>query len=178
MLGYLDDAQQDAFRGGAFRSGDLGYFKEIEGERFFYISGRLKDVIKRSGQTISLREVDAALAEIKLNQLDAVSFSYPDPIVGEELAIIFRFAPECDPSEQILEREFLLHAKTYFGRETWPRILFYTSDDLRTPSGKPRRADMRRRFDRIARDLVLPLGTDKTTIMRLPDDADTSQESQ
>lgn len=171
MLGYLDDVQHETFRGDFFHTGDLGYFKKIADEIYFFISGRLKDVIKRAGQTISLREVDAILAELKLDQTDAISFSFADPIVGEELGVAFRFSTNLENARKKIEDLFVGQAKTVFAKDAWPRVVLCTAEELRTPSGKPLRADLKRQFDLLAAQLKLTAGTEKTTILILAPDS-------
>jgi acyl-CoA synthetase (AMP-forming)/AMP-acid ligase II len=58
--GYVDSSlDPDAFDGdGWFRTGDLG-FQDAEG--YIAITGRLKDVIIRKGETISAKEVEDLL---------------------------------------------------------------------------------------------------------------------
>jgi acyl-coenzyme A synthetase/AMP-(fatty) acid ligase len=61
MLGYLDPAEdQAAFdAAGYFRTGDVGFLDE---DGFLELTGRLKDVIMRKGETISAVEIEDLLA--------------------------------------------------------------------------------------------------------------------
>ncbi|MFF1736917.1 AMP-binding protein, partial [Streptomyces sp. NPDC058247] len=61
-LGYLDDRLNDAAftADGWFRSGDLGRFDTYGA---VHIEGRIKDVINRSGEKISVHEVETLLSE-------------------------------------------------------------------------------------------------------------------
>src|SRR5690606_8146885 len=58
--GYLGDPalNQAAFRDGWFCSGDLGSF---DADGFLRLHGRLREVINRGGEKVSLQEVDDAL---------------------------------------------------------------------------------------------------------------------
>lgn len=60
MLGYLDAAQNEAGfdADGFFRTGDVGFLDE---DGFLELTGRLKDVIIRKGETISAVEVEDLL---------------------------------------------------------------------------------------------------------------------
>ena len=67
MLGYYrkPEANAASFHGDWFRTGDL--FREDE-HGYFYIVGRIKDMIRRSQENISAREVEEvlrAMPEIK-----------------------------------------------------------------------------------------------------------------
>src|SRR5690606_26774080 len=60
MLAYLNnpEATDEAFAGGWFHSGDLGYMDE---EGFLFIVDRVKDVVNSGGVLISSREVEEVL---------------------------------------------------------------------------------------------------------------------
>lgn len=66
-----------------FRTGDLGI---LDGERFLYIVGRLKDLIKVGGEQVSPVEVEAVVR--KHPRVDvAVVFAVPSQTWGEEVGI-------------------------------------------------------------------------------------------
>ena len=60
MLGYLDDPDKtaEAFRGGWFHSGDLGYYDE---HGLLHVVDRKKDMIKTGGENVASREVEEVL---------------------------------------------------------------------------------------------------------------------
>lgn len=60
MAGYWDkpDQTEEAFQGGWFHSGDVGYLDE---EGYLYIVDRIKDIINTGGVVVSSREVEEAL---------------------------------------------------------------------------------------------------------------------
>ena len=84
MPGYLynEDANRAAFVDGWFRTGDLG---SIDAEGFLTLLGRLKDLINRGGEKISLYEVERALL-LHASVRDAAAFSVPHPRLGENVA--------------------------------------------------------------------------------------------
>ena len=96
MAGYLDDpeANRAAFHGGWFRTGDLGRLDE-EGDLF--ITGRLKEIINRGGETIAPLEIDHALAEHPA-VAQAATFSVPHPTLGEDVAAAIVLRPGADIS--------------------------------------------------------------------------------
>jgi crotonobetaine/carnitine-CoA ligase len=91
MLGYLDDpaATAASLRNGWVRSGDRGVVRP-DGHVFFH--GRIKNVIKRSGENISAEEVEGALERLG-DILECVVFAVPDPIRTEEVAAVVRGKP-------------------------------------------------------------------------------------
>ncbi|EWH01879.1 acyl-CoA synthetase [Halomonas sp. BC04] len=60
LTGYWDkpDMTEEAFSGGWFHSGDVGYFDD---EGYLYIVDRIKDVINTGGIVVASREVEEAL---------------------------------------------------------------------------------------------------------------------
>lgn len=88
--GYEADpaANESAFRNGWFRTGDQGYFDE---EGYFFVTGRLKEVISRGGEKIWPREVDEVLLDHP-DILQAVTFAIPHTQLGEEIgaAVVLR----------------------------------------------------------------------------------------
>jgi len=99
MLGYLADEEATVatLTDGWVRSGDIGL--EREGGRFFF-AGRLKNLIKRSGENVSGEEVEAALDEHPL-VAESLVFGVPDRLRTEEVAALVVVVPgsEPDPAE-------------------------------------------------------------------------------
>ncbi len=79
--GYLDDPDTTArsFRGGWFRTGDLGH---RDGDGRFYFDGRSSDVLKVAGENVSVVEVEAVLAAHP-SVLEAAVIGEPDPMRDE-----------------------------------------------------------------------------------------------
>ena len=86
MPGYLDNpkANQSAFTDGWFRTGDEGW---IDADGYLFLTGRLKELINRGGEKISLREID----EVLLDHPDvkqALAFAIPHAQLGEEVGAV------------------------------------------------------------------------------------------
>lgn len=81
--GYLDDpeATQRIVRDGWLYTGDLG---RIDERGFLYVSGRKKDIVRRSGENVNPEEVEAVLRSYP-GILDAAVTGVPDVDRGEEL---------------------------------------------------------------------------------------------
>ncbi|KPJ02300.1 Luciferin 4-monooxygenase [Papilio xuthus] len=61
MPGYLGDLSQDYLdEEDFFKSGDIGYY---DVDRYFYVTHRIKDVIKYKGATVSPSEIEAVLLQ-------------------------------------------------------------------------------------------------------------------
>jgi len=78
---YQDNTGQEAFQDGWFRTGDLGYLDE---DGYLFIRGRLREVIKRGGETIAPREVEEALLSHAAVR-EAAVVGRPDAIYGEQV---------------------------------------------------------------------------------------------
>ena len=71
--GYLNQLQDTAevFCNGWFRSGDMGYFRDMYNHRFYFMHGRTKEIIIKGGVNISPIAVENALLDA-CPELDAV----------------------------------------------------------------------------------------------------------
>jgi len=76
------EATAEAFRGGWFHTGDIGY-RDADG--FFYIADRKSDMIIRGGENIYPREIDDVLYTHPAVAHAAV-IGVPDELYGEEVA--------------------------------------------------------------------------------------------
>jgi crotonobetaine/carnitine-CoA ligase len=83
MDGYFDDPEATArvMRDGWFRTGDLG---RMDSRGRVYHTGRIKDMIRRSGENVAAREVEEVLLSHPGIRLAAVT-GIPDEIRGEEV---------------------------------------------------------------------------------------------
>ena len=85
LKGYYkkDEANRDSFSGEWFRTGDL-FRKDHDG--YYYIQGRIKDSIRRSGENISALEVEAVAAAAP-GVLEAAVVGVKDEFRGEEVKL-------------------------------------------------------------------------------------------
>jgi long-chain acyl-CoA synthetase len=112
MAGYYKDpkATAEVIRNGWFHTGDLGRFDE---ERFLYISGRKKDMIKVSGEIVYSLEVENAILKHPA-VAEAAVVGMPDKLRGELVkAFIVLKKDALAPAEDIRSfcREHLAHFK-------------------------------------------------------------------
>jgi acyl-CoA synthetase (AMP-forming)/AMP-acid ligase II len=138
--GYMRNpsANAAAFTQGWLRTGDEGV---LDKERYLTILGRLKELINRGGEKISPLEVDEALmAHPAVEQ--ALSFSAPDALLGEEVAAVVVVHPGMEVSEREL-REFVALSVAHF--KVPKRVIFASSIPL-GPTGKPQRTGLAERL--------------------------------
>jgi len=131
MLGYWKKPEETAATivEGWLHTGDL-VFKDKKG--YFHWTGRLKDMIRRSGENISSVEVEGVLMEHEKIRL-AACVPVPDELRGEEVKayIVLQAGESRDtvPPEAIVA--FAKQKLAYF---KVPRYIEYVADLPRTPS--------------------------------------------
>lgn len=134
LWGYYKrpEANAESFDGEWFRSGDL-FRRDAEG--FYYVVGRIKEMIKRSGENISATEVEAVLRNMDAID-EAAVVPVPDPMRREEVKAYIRLreglALTDVPPDAVFE-----HCAQHLAAFKVPRYLQYVEDDFpRTPSRK------------------------------------------
>lgn len=142
MLGYLDDpgATAETLVDGWVRSGDRGIMDE-QGRVFFV--GRLKNMIKRSGENVSAEEVELALAEHP-DVGECAVLGVRDPIRAEEVAAVV--VPR--PGAQLDPAALRAAAGRTLVRWKLPRFVLVSDEALpRLPNGKIDRVALEASFD-------------------------------
>jgi acyl-CoA synthetase (AMP-forming)/AMP-acid ligase II len=75
------EATREAFHGEWFRTGDL-FRRDTAG--YYYLVGRVKDVVRRAGENTAAREVEAVIRELPA-VYDVAVVPVPDEVRGEEV---------------------------------------------------------------------------------------------
>ena len=139
MSGYIGDpaATEAVLRPGPWvRTGDLGFLDD-QGRLFF--RGRLKNMIKRSGENVSAEEVELFLLEHPLVR-DAAVVAVPDRVREEEIKALVVLEPASGLSAEALHE----HCLAGLARFKVPRYLQFVDELPRTVSGKPDIGTIRR----------------------------------
>ena len=133
MDGYWNNPQatQKALVDGWFRTGDLF---EMTPEGYFRFVGRLKDMIKRSGENVSAVEVESVVATYPGVQAVAV-VPVPDPIRGEEVKAVIQVSDDCDGTD-FDYGGLHAHCAASLARFKIPRYVELTEGFRYTPSNK------------------------------------------
>jgi len=147
--GYIHQSDNDAafLEDGFFRMGDLG--RQVFG-KWLVITGRKKDIIIRSGENISPKEVeDVLFAHPAIAEVAIVAM--PSPVTGEKgcAFIIPREGRDIDLPE--IQR-FLTEAG--LAKQKFPEHIEVVDDLPRVPSGKVRKDVLRERAKQIAEELI------------------------
>lgn len=125
-------ANAESFRGKWFRTGDL--FRQDE-DGFYYLVGRIKEMIKRSGENIAANEVEAVLRSLPGIE-EAAAIPVPDPLRREEVKAYLKLRAGLSVSE-LPPETVLAHCAKHLAAFKVPRYLQYIETDFpRTPSRK------------------------------------------
>ncbi|MDE3039558.1 MAG: acyl--CoA ligase [Nitrospirota bacterium] len=143
--GYFkrDDANEAAFKSGWFRSGDEGYYASDEqGRPFFFISGRLKELIIRGGVNISPLEIDDALKshpDVKF----AMAVPFENRYYGEEIAAYVVPRNLTAPPTVATLLDHCGHMLPFAKR---PKVILFGEEVPYTSTGKPKRLELKSRL--------------------------------
>jgi long-chain acyl-CoA synthetase len=143
--GYFkrDDANDAAFKWGWFRSGDEGYYaRDEQGRPFFFISGRLKELIIRGGVNISPLEVDDALKshpDVKF----AMAVPFENRYYGEEIAAYVVPRNQTAPPTAAT---LLQHCERTLPFAKRPKVILFGEEVPYTSTGKPKRLELKARL--------------------------------
>ena len=134
MRGYYknDDATRSAFTpDGWLRTGDLGH-RDADG--FYFVTGRIKELIIKGGENIAPREIDEALLRHPA-VLDAAAVGIPDRHYGQEImaCVVLR---EGQALNEAALRDFCTEQ---LGRYKTPKLFRFVAELPRGPSGKVQR---------------------------------------
>jgi long-chain acyl-CoA synthetase len=134
MRGYYknEEATRASFTpDGWLRTGDLGH-RDSDG--FFFVTGRIKELIIKGGENIAPREIDEALLRHPA-VLDAAAVGIADRHYGQEIMACVVLRPGHALDEASL-RDFCVK---HLGSYKTPKVLRFVTDLPRGPSGKVQR---------------------------------------
>ena len=135
------EATARSFDGEWFRTGDLARQDE---RGFFYIVGRIKDMIRRAGENIAAVEIESVVRQLP-QVVDAAVMPVPDDTRGEEVRItIERVLTE--GGDETLLQAVIAHCQANLARFKVPRYYAFIDALPRTASNK------------VAKHLIVPAG--------------------
>lgn len=131
LLGYYNktEATRDAFFEDWFRTGDL-FRRDSHG--YFYIVGRIKDMIRRNGENVSAREVESVIAQAP-GVRDVTAVPVPHDTRGEDVKIyVIPEQPDTPPAPE----DLIAFSAERLAPFKVPRYVEFVNKFPRTPSGK------------------------------------------
>lgn len=151
--GYLNqpEATDEVFKNGWFYSGDMGYYRDLHGHRFYFMHGRKKEILIKGGVNISPIAVENALREA----FHEITATYVVGIAherwGEDVCATVIFDNTVDDPQIICDKIVQLgQAGKIAGLSTYEapaRIIPITHNDLPlTSTGKVQRSALREKI--------------------------------
>jgi len=137
MKGYFRNpgATEEAFRGGWFHSGDIGYIDE-EGDVF--IVDRKKDLIIRGGYNVYPREVEEVLYAHESIR-EAAVLGMPDEKYGEEVRAVISLKD----GHAVTPEEMISYCKEHLAAYKYPRVIDIIDELPKGSTGKILKRAMR-----------------------------------
>ena len=134
LRGYFDAAAHNARAftpDGFYRTGDLASVREIGGQRYVSIEGRIKDVINRGGEKINAEEVELLLLRHP-RITDAAAVAMADARLGERTCAYIVAQGDPVTMTEIREHFMQLQVATF----KWPERIEHLAEIPRTLVGK------------------------------------------
>ncbi|MGR2740782.1 fatty acyl-CoA synthetase [Billgrantia sp. Q4P2] len=130
LTGYWDKPEmtEEAFAGGWFHSGDVGYFDEAG---YLYIVDRIKDVINTGGVVVASREVEEGLFKHPAVSEVAV-VGLPDAKWIEAITAVVVTKEGAEVSEE----ELIAHAKAHMAPYKVPKRILFAEALPKSTAGK------------------------------------------
>jgi long-chain acyl-CoA synthetase len=137
MMGYYNnrEANEETFKHGWFRSGDEGFYvKDDEGRPFFFITGRLKELIIRGGVNLAPLEIDEVINKAP-GVKSGIAVGFENDWYGEEVGAYIELEDGAEEDEDVILnfcKKHLPHSKT-------PKVIVFGDQIPVTSTGKYQR---------------------------------------
>ncbi len=145
MAGYFaaEAANRQAFAHGWFRSGDEGFqLPGRDGRPYFFITGRLKELIIRGGVNVSPLEVDEVLMSVP-GVKAGIAVGFEHDVYGEEVGAYV--VPL--PGTRLDVEAVLDFCRRALPRHKCPKVVVFGDEVPVTSTGKYRRNQLKPLFD-------------------------------
>jgi fatty-acyl-CoA synthase len=138
MVGYWEKPEEtaEAFAGGWFHSGDVGYFDEAG---YLYIVDRIRDVINTGGVLVASREVEEVLfTHPAVSEVAVVGLPDDKWIEAVTAFVVLR------PGHDVGETELQAHARAHLAPFKLPKKVVFVDNLPRNTAGKLLKRELRR----------------------------------
>ncbi len=144
MQGYFKrpDANAETFRFQWFRSGDEGfYLRDEDGRQFFFITGRIKELINRGGVKFSPLDIEEILLGIDGVKV-GLAVGFQNVYYGEEVGayVVLETGAKLD------ELAIIANCRERMPFEKSPKVVVFGSEIPVTSTGKYQRLKLQDRF--------------------------------
>lgn len=137
MKGYFNnpEANEKAFTNGWFRSGDEGFYQnDEEGNAYYFITGRIKELIIRGGINFAPLEIDEVINKAP-GVKAGIAVGFENDWYGEEVGAYIELEEGAEENEEAILaycKKHLPHAKT-------PKVIVFGNEIPVTSTGKYQR---------------------------------------
>ena len=137
------DANAETFKFGWFRSGDEGFYElDDQGRPYFFITGRIKELINRGGVKFSPFDIEEVLLEISEVNV-GLAIAFPNDYYGEEVGAYVVLKEGATLSEQAV----IDYCRSRMTFPKSPKVVVFGEEIPVTSTGKYQRLRLRDLFE-------------------------------
>ncbi|MBU3741946.1 MAG: acyl--CoA ligase [Candidatus Kapabacteria bacterium] len=136
-----EKANADAFTFGWFRSGDEGFVKrDAAGRVYYFITGRIKELIIRGGVNIAPLELDEVISAAP-GVRAGISVGFENNMYGEEIgALVVKDHPD------VTDEDVLAYCRAHLPHHKCPKVVLFSDALPVTSTGKYQRNKVKHLF--------------------------------
>jgi len=140
-----DEANKKTFEFGWFRSGDEGFFRlDRQKNKYFFITGRIKELIIRGGVNISTLEVDEVISQCEYVRA-GICVGFENDWYGEEVGALILLNEGTEPTED-LKKKILEYFRSKLPAYKSPKVIIFSDTIPVTSTGKYQRNKVKHLF--------------------------------
>ena len=137
------DANTETFKNGWFRTGDEGFYKiGPDGRQYYFITGRLKELIIRGGVNVSPFEVEEVMGEVPGVKV-ALAIAFDNDWYSEDVGGYVVL----EEGAKITEKEIIDYCLTKLPFSKCPKVIKFGVEIPVTSTGKYKRLNLKSLFD-------------------------------
>lgn len=145
MLEYYNntEANEETFKNGWFRSGDEGfYINDEEGRPYFFITGRLKELIIRGGVNLAPLEIDEVINKAP-GVKAGIAVGFENDWYGEEVGAYIELEEGAEENEEAI----LSYCREHLPFSKSPKVVVFGDQIPVTSTGKYQRHKVTHHFE-------------------------------
>lgn len=145
MVGYFRNLEANAttFKHRWFRSGDEGFkLRGEDGRDYYFITGRIKELIIRGGINLSPFEIDEVLNSMPEVRV-GLAVAFDNRYYGEEVGAYVQL----NPGRTLSEQQVIDYCKTKLPWPKCPKVVFFGDDIPVTSTGKYQRGKLKHLYE-------------------------------
>jgi acyl-CoA synthetase (AMP-forming)/AMP-acid ligase II len=148
VMKYYDsnpDANAKTFEFGWFRSGDEGFYKtDGHGRKYFFITGRIKELIIRGGVNIAPLEIDEVIMSIP-EVKSGISVGFENDWYGEEVGALILLKDNINANDE-LKAQIISKCRQQLPFYKTPKVIVFSDTIPVTSTGKYQRSKVKHLF--------------------------------